>query len=175
MYADKWTRNCRNQTCIYFFYAFQVCECCKMTVGSHVAVCWLFYADLLCKWYNVSQENSWLNTGKKTKTNLFCLFVRVTQFDRLCFSHAWGLPVAIFPSAAAGPSGITLLTCRNSSGSSPPIIVKPKPMLLFWSDVDKKLPFSWVGSRVNSGFSVKDTYTCKLPKHKYCVCFIAKI
>lgn len=29
-------------------------------------------------------------------------------------------------------------------------------MLLFWSDVDKKLPFSWVGSRVNSGFSTED-------------------
>lgn len=70
---------------------------------------------------------------------------------------ASGLPVAIFPSAAAGPSGMTLLTWRNSSGSSPPIIVKPKPMLLFWRDVDKKLPFSCVGSRVNSGFSGEDT------------------
>lgn len=77
----------------------------------------------------------------------------------------WRLsPVAIFPSAAAGPSGITLLTWRNSSGSSPPIIVKPKPMLLFWSDVDKKLPFSWVGSRVNNAFSVIKTNKQKLDK-----------
>lgn len=67
------------------------------------------------------------------------------------------VPVAIFASAAAGPSGMTLLTCRNSSGSSPPMMVKPKPMLLFCSAVDRKLPFSWVGSRVNRGFSAKDT------------------
>lgn len=65
--------------------------------------------------------------------------------------------MAIFASAAAGPSGMTLLTCRNSSGSSPPMMVKPKPMLLFCSAVDRKLPFSWVGSRVNRGFSAKDT------------------
>lgn len=63
------------------------------------------------------------------------------------------LPVSIFPSWAAGPSGITLFTCRNSSGSSPPMMVNPKPMLLFCKAVDRKLPFSWVGSLVNSGFS----------------------
>lgn len=72
-----------------------------------------------------------------------------------CAASPEGSPVAILPSAAAGPSGMTLFTCRNSSGSSPPMMVKPKPMLLFWSDVDRKLPFSWVGSRVNSGFSAK--------------------
>ncbi|KAF3854678.1 hypothetical protein F7725_022733 [Dissostichus mawsoni] len=54
---------------------------------------------------------------------------------------------------AAGPSGITLFTCRNSSGSSPPMIVKPNPMLLFCRAVDRKFPFSWVGSLVNRGFS----------------------
>lgn len=64
------------------------------------------------------------------------------------------LPVSIFPSCAAGPSGITLFTCRNSSGSSPPMIVKPNPMLLFCRAVDRKVPFSWVGSLVNNGFSV---------------------
>lgn len=63
------------------------------------------------------------------------------------------LPVAIFLSCAAGPSGMTLLTCRNSSGSSPPMIVKPNPMLLLCRAVDRKLPFSCVGSRVNRGFS----------------------
>lgn len=61
--------------------------------------------------------------------------------------------MSIFPSWAAGPSGITLFTCRNSSGSSPPMMVNPKPMLLFCRAVDRKLPFSWVGSLVNSGFS----------------------
>lgn len=52
---------------------------------------------------------------------------------------------------------MTLFTCRNSSGSSPPMMVKPKPMVLFCSAVDRKLPFSWVGSRVNACFSAKDT------------------
>lgn len=69
--------------------------------------------------------------------------------------------MAIFASAAAGPSGMTLFTCRNSSGSSPPMMVKPKPMLLFCSAVDRKLPFSWVGSRVNGGLSAEDTETVK--------------
>ncbi|TNN21636.1 hypothetical protein EYF80_068253 [Liparis tanakae] len=68
-----------------------------------------------------------------------------------------GSPVSIFPSAAAGPSWMTLFTWRNSSGSSPPMMVKPKPMLLFWSAVDRKLPLSCVGSRVKSGFSVEET------------------
>lgn len=63
--------------------------------------------------------------------------------------------MAILASAAAGPSGMTLFTCRNSSGSSPPMMVKPKPMALFCRAVDRKEPFSWAGSRVKAGFSAK--------------------
>lgn len=63
------------------------------------------------------------------------------------------LPVSIFPSCAAGPSGITLFTCRNSSGSSPPMMVNPKPMLLFLRVVLRNVPFNWDASRVKSGFS----------------------
>lgn len=63
------------------------------------------------------------------------------------------LPVSIFPSCAAGPSGMTLFTWRNSSGSSPPMIVNPKPMLLFLRVVLRNVPFSWDASRVKSGFS----------------------
>lgn len=93
------------------------------------------------------------------------IFKKLTQLQIIIFYTAsWGrvcvcvvssctVPVSIFPSCAAGPSGMTLLTCRNSSGSSPPMMVKPNPMLLFWRAVDKKEPFSCVGSSVNGGFS----------------------
>lgn len=37
------------------------------------------------------------------------------------------LPEAILLSCAAGPSGSTFFTWRNSSGRSPPMMVNPKP------------------------------------------------
>lgn len=53
------------------------------------------------------------------------------------------------------------------------MMVNPKPMLLFWSDVDKKLPFSCVGSRVNSGFSGEDKCT-RTDQVEYFRCFITR-
>lgn len=61
-------------------------------------------------------------------------------------------PVSIFPSTAAGPSSTRLLICRNSSGSSPPTTVKPKPRRLFFSFVLMKVPFSSAGFLVKKGF-----------------------
>jgi len=63
------------------------------------------------------------------------------------------LPGAILPSCAAGPSFNTFFTWRNSSGLSPPIIVKPKPIVLFFSDVRISAPMSWDGSLVKRDFS----------------------
>lgn len=60
-------------------------------------------------------------------------------------------PEAILLSCAAGPSARTFFTCRNSSGRSPPMMVKPKPWWLFLRAVWYSSPFSWVGSRVNPG------------------------
>lgn len=67
------------------------------------------------------------------------------------------LPVSILPSKAAGPSRTRLLICRNSSGSSPPTTVKPKPRRLFFSLVLMKVPFNSDRFRVKKGFP---------PKHK---------
>ena len=61
-------------------------------------------------------------------------------------------PVSILPSTAAGPSSTKLLICRNSSGSSPPTTVKPKPRRLFFSFVLMKVPFSSAGFLVKKGF-----------------------
>lgn len=61
-------------------------------------------------------------------------------------------PVSILPSTAAGPSSTRLLICRNSSGSSPPTTVKPKPRRLFFSFVLMKVPFSSAGFLVKKGF-----------------------
>lgn len=58
------------------------------------------------------------------------------------------LPEAILLSCAAGPSGRTFLTWRNSSGRSPPMMVNPKPWGLFLRDVFRIEPCSWDGSRV---------------------------
>lgn len=67
--------------------------------------------------------------------------------------NTW-LPGAIFPSCAAGPSFSTCFTCRNSSGLSPPMMVKPNPIALFFSDARTRTPFSWDGSRVKWDFSM---------------------
>lgn len=61
-------------------------------------------------------------------------------------------PVSILPSTAAGPSSTRLLICRNSSGSSPPTTVKPKPRRLFFNFVLMKVPFSSAGFLVKKGF-----------------------
>lgn len=109
----------------------------------------------------------------KLSENIICSFPKVrwpltfklrAQKDYICLRKKtlWNnflkhggtyLPVSIFPSCAAGPSGITLFTCRNSSGSSPPMMVNPKPMLLFLRVVLRNVPFNWDASRVKSGFS----------------------
>jgi len=65
-------------------------------------------------------------------------------------------PVSILPSTAAGPSSTRLLICRNSSGSSPPTTVKPKPRRLFFSLVLMKVPVSSAGFRVKNGFPPAD-------------------
>lgn len=59
------------------------------------------------------------------------------------------LPEAILLSCAAGPSLRTFFTWRNSSGRSPPMMVKPNPWGLFFRVVRKIAPCSWDGSRVN--------------------------
>lgn len=61
-------------------------------------------------------------------------------------------PVSILPSTAAGPSNTRLLIWRNSSGSSPPTTVKPKPRWLFFSFVLMKVPLSSAGFLVKKGF-----------------------
>lgn len=70
----------------------------------------------------------------------------------LCWYGRRTTPVSIFPSTAAGPSSTRLLICRNSSGSSPPTTVKPKPRRLFFSFVLMKVPFSSAGFLVKKGF-----------------------
>ncbi|TNN39997.1 hypothetical protein EYF80_049826 [Liparis tanakae] len=50
--------------------------------------------------------------------------------------------------SAAGPSSTRLLICRNSSGSSPPTTVKPKPRRLFFSLVLMKVPLSSARFRI---------------------------
>ena len=83
------------------------------------------------------------------------------------------VPVSIFPSRAAGPSRTRLLICRNSSGSSPPTTVNPKPLRLFFSLVLMKVPFSSAGLRVKKGLPPEawvQTYThtrykCVRPHH----------
>lgn len=69
------------------------------------------------------------------------------------------LPVSILPSKAAGPSNMRLLICKNSSGSSPPTTVNPKPRLLFSSLVLINVPLSSAGSLVKNGFPPTLTYT----------------
>lgn len=71
-------------------------------------------------------------------------------------------PVSILPSTAAGPSSTRLLICRNSSGSSPPTTVKPKPRRLFFSLVLIKVPFSSAGFRVKNGFppAEQSSFSC---------------
>lgn len=59
------------------------------------------------------------------------------------------LPEAILLSCAAGPSLSTFFTWRNSSGRSPPMMVKPKPWGLFFRVVRRIAPCNWDGSRVN--------------------------
>lgn len=75
-------------------------------------------------------------------------------------------PVSILPSSAAGPSRTRLLICRNSSGSSPPTTVKPKPRRLFFSLVLMKLPFSSERFRVKKGFPPEHTKTISRQKDK---------
>lgn len=77
----------------------------------------------------------------------------------MCFSVCVCLPVSILPSKAAGPSNMRLLICKNSSGSSPPTTVKPKPRLLFSSLVLIKVPLSSAGFLVKNGFPPTLTYT----------------
>ncbi len=78
-------------------------------------------------------------------------------------------PVSILPSTAAGPSSTRLLICRNSSGSSPPTTVKPKPRRLFFSFVLMKVPFSSAGFLVKKGFPPAEhqknkSYPCVRPR-----------
>lgn len=68
------------------------------------------------------------------------------------------VPVSIFPSRAAGPSRTRLLICRNSSGSSPPTTVNPKPRRLFFSLVLMKVPFSSAGLRVKKGLPPEEAW-----------------
>lgn len=79
-------------------------------------------------------------------------------------------PGAILPSCAAGPSFSTFFTCRNSSGLSPPIIVNPNPIVLFFKDVRIRAPNNWDGSRVKIDFTdsahkeeyISNTFSCLL-------------
>lgn len=81
----------------------------------------------------------------------------VCMHMRVCVS----LPVSILPSKAAGPSNMRLLICKNSSGSSPPTTVKPKPRLLFSSLVLINVPLSSAGFLVKNGFPPTFTYTLR--------------
>lgn len=125
-----------------------------------------WYLKLSSKYFNLIHLNSretqfvvflqwndlWPSKEKHRKKLLICTLGKrdvTKQFSKAARS----LPVSIFPSCAAGPSGITLFTCRNSSGSSPPMMVNPKPMLLFFRVVLRNVPFNWDASRVKSGFS----------------------
>lgn len=69
--------------------------------------------------------------------------------QKLMYRSRVDLPEAILLSCAAGPSLRTFFTWRNSSGRSPPMMVKPKPWGLFFRVVRKIAPCSWDGSRVN--------------------------
>lgn len=76
------------------------------------------------------------------------------KYQTLCENcKTSSLPDEILPSCAAGPSFNTFFTCRNSSGLSPPIIVNPNPIVLFFSDVRISVPINWDGSRVKKGFA----------------------
>lgn len=76
------------------------------------------------------------------------VFSKVPQEIEVYRNNTW--PGAILPSCAAGPSFNTFFTWRNSSGLSPPMIVKPNPMVLFFKDVLISAPVSWDGSRVKT-------------------------
>lgn len=104
-------------------------------------------------WFSLSKVTFDLLFKKHIKKPLVFATEERKNVAKLFSGPLRTLPVSIFPSCAAGPSGITLFTCRNSSGSSPPMMVNPKPMWLFFRVVLRKVPFSWDASRVKSGFS----------------------
>ena len=97
-----------------------------------------------------------------------CVYVCVLLYENSAPCGWWfcTAPVSILPSTAAGPSSTRLLICRNSSGSSPPTTVKPKPRRLFFSFVLMKVPLSSAGFLVKKGFPPAE---CRRNNSKPCV------